>query len=835
MNLKLILDRNWNFIIQASITHLTMILVALSAVVLVFVIPPPASTIKLIYEFHFQIAVLLIAFLGFILARKGVVWDTISLTIVLILFCVPVLYNWLTATYNGEMFGGLIPWSDAQGYYSGAHQLMITGHLSSWTTRRPLFGGFLSVLFSITGNNLQFSLIILAIINGLSVFLTSRVIQKVYGAGAAAVFVGICYWYYCSIAGKTMSEQIGLCFGSIGLAILIHGTQNNSLSKSAYGVFLLTVALNARAGAFFILPVIALWFGINFKNTLGWRKPIAVGIAAIAIGMAGNLAMAKAVGSPDGAPFSNYSYTLYGLATGNTGWRQVLTDYPGVREDQVFDLAVQKIKESPSLFFIGILRSYQDFFTTEYGLFSFLSLVNDKKNVGNQLLWVFTWIGLGLALLQPKKGQNGLILAGFLGILLSVSLVPPKDANSMRIYAATIPFTIYIASTSVAFPAQIIRKIETYTREPVEDWLSPKLLQSLSILLIAICFPGPLIVKLNSYQQKPNTPFLCPSGNKEILFFTGHGSSVSLVDDQAINETYVPDIQISAFRNRIELGPSLYSFLSQELASLDTGYTVSMGTYQTPKSANPDIIQSGYILTNGPEVEPGFHQICVSPAHENQLIDIFFYRNVDQNKTNQPDPAVFNKYPIFVKIVRNLYGVGILGVGISALLGVLGFRSLKPMNQFFVIVNIVLVFIGVLVNLHSTAIIPLSWERISLDMVRATRSGGYSYKLPLGIDWMDRRELGESPAIVYENDIPLKRPNSTWTTTKKLGKGRYSIQDGFLIFSASDNSNPRTNGRRYELYWPVPISLTLRRISYALATISVFFLLLQLHKPNQDS
>jgi hypothetical protein len=153
----------------------------------------------------------------------------------------------------------------------------------------------------------------------------------------------------------------------------------------------------------------------------------------------------------------------------------------------------------------------------------------------------------------------------------------------------------------------------------------------------------------------------------------------------------------------------------------------------------------------------------------------------------------------------------------------------------FLFGSIVLIFAGITVFLHSNAFYFFDWERKSLDMKEAVYEGGYSYKLPLGINWMDRKVLGESPAIVYEDNVPLKRPNSTQFSTNKLGKGRYSIQDGNLIISASDNSDPRTNGRRYELYWPVPISLTLRRISYALATISVFFLLLQLRKLNQDS
>jgi hypothetical protein len=112
----------------------------------------------------------------------------------------------------------------------------------------------------------------------------------------------------------------------------------------------LTIALTARAGAFFILPIIVLWLGINYRNALGWRKPMVVGITVVVIGMMANLVMVKVVGSPGGVPFSNYSYALYGLASGNKGWGQVMVDYPGVREDEVFGLASENTGK-PSLFY----------------------------------------------------------------------------------------------------------------------------------------------------------------------------------------------------------------------------------------------------------------------------------------------------------------------------------------------------------------------------------------------------------------------------------------------------------------------------------------------------
>ena len=52
-----------------------------------------------------------------------------------------------------------------------------------------------------------------------------------------------------------------------------------------------------------------------------------------------------------------------------------------------------------------------------------------------------------------------------------------------------------------------------------------------------------------------------------------------------------------------------------------------------------------------------------------------------------------------------------------------------------------------------------------------------------------------------------------------------------LILSSSDDSDPPSNGRRYEMYWPTLISPLVRTICYILTV--VLLLLLYLHRINQ--
>ena len=54
-----------------------------------------------------------------------------------------------------------------------------------------------------------------------------------------------------------------------------------------------------------------------------------------------------------------------------------------------------------------------------------------------------------------------------------------------------------------------------------------------------------------------------------------------------------------------------------------------------------------------------------------------------------------------------------------------------------------------------------------------------------------------SRLILFEDDHPLEPPHQLHVEIRSFGGGRYSDWDNYILFSASDNSDPRTNGRHY--------------------------------------
>lgn len=110
-------------------------------------------------------------FLGLVFHQKGLAWETLSLILVMVLFGIPLIYKWQTAKFDGVIFGGLLPWSDANMYYISAQRLMAVSYLNEIASWRPIFTGSLTVLLFFTGNNLQVSLAVLVVLSAVAAFL----------------------------------------------------------------------------------------------------------------------------------------------------------------------------------------------------------------------------------------------------------------------------------------------------------------------------------------------------------------------------------------------------------------------------------------------------------------------------------------------------------------------------------------------------------------------------------------------------------------------------------------------------------------------------------------
>ncbi|MDQ0639455.1 pectate lyase [Pedobacter sp. W3I1] len=89
-----------------------------------------------------------------------------------------------------------------------------------------------------------------------------------------------------------------------------------------------------------------------------------------------------------------------------------------------------------------------------------------------------------------------------------------------------------------------------------------------------------------------------------------------------------------------------------------------------------------------------------------------------------------------------------------------------------------------------------STGQLSLSGLKS--EGGYAYKISQSISGGDNSTSKEQSILrLFENGVEIGPAHSIHDDIRNLGKGRFSHWGTTVIFSASDNTDPRTNGRSY--------------------------------------
>lgn len=543
---------------------------ALGIYFLALVLPIPAAVGLFVRSNLVVLAVIALPAFYFAFKVRGALGTFLSLTVSLLLVALSLSGLWRSGASEPFIIGGLLPFSDAASYYSDALRVTEGFRFSAFSARRPLFPALLTVLLAVTGQNLLVSLAILGVIIAGMITLAARALKNSWGALPAAVFAFTLFLFYRRIGGTTMTENLGLPLGVAAFVILYSAARERNLVRVSLGLLLLTLALNARAGTFFVLPALVLWSGFAFRGELRFSWLVFGSAAAVvAAGFLLNMLVFKLIADPGGMVFSNFSYTLYGVVAGGKGWMQILIDHPELaqlddvtRSARTYALVFETWKAQPFGIVVGALKNWLDYLLPRgAGAFGFIrgealqGWVNYAVRIALSLLaaWglVSTWRG-------RKTEPNAMLLWAALGIFLSVPFVPPNDSNQMRVYAATVPFLIAFCAIGMGSIIQLIwKKVEQPI--PPANGENTSLL-ALGLILSLVTIFGSLLVRAVATPQALN-PGVCPTGQTLMVARITPGTLVSVgAADLLSNQLNVP---VESFVTRTEGYPEMHASLAR--------------------------------------------------------------------------------------------------------------------------------------------------------------------------------------------------------------------------------------------------------------------------------
>ncbi|MBF0515539.1 MAG: hypothetical protein HQK97_00275 [Nitrospirae bacterium] len=151
-------------------------------------------------------------------------------------------------------------------------------------------------------------------------------------------------------------------------------------------------------------------------------------------------------------------------------------------------------------------------------------------------------------------------------------------------------------------------------------------------------------------------------------------------------------------------------------------------------------------------------------------------------------------------------------------------RSSKAITA--AVLTIVLGILCVLLFLHDEEIVILSWKHQRLNSF--THKNVNAWYAPIEGDWLS----SPSRTILLEDGRPLSLPNASQQIIIAIGKGRFNVLGDRVLFASSDNTDPSTNARLYELVSRSPLPHGLKQVIYLLSAFSLVFLLSTLSKTN---
>jgi hypothetical protein len=455
---------------------------------------------------------------------------------------------------DGFTITGIFPQNDAGGYFIGTLKILYGAEITPFAARRPLFSAFLSVILFLSNHNFIVALFILALLVSFAIYLLGVEVRDFLGVFSAAITMMIvAYCYIGRFQGKFMTEQLGLPLGALSLALLLRGIRERNLMHFSWAIFILSLALNARAGAFFVLPLLMLWF-VTLRNVP--LSKLALGgivCTSVALGFIANLWLFNSISTAGSVPFSNFGETMYGMATGYRSHYALAQDYPGIDPSKGIPIALEIIRDSPSTFLYAVVRAYRDYLRPTL-FFSFLYLPRPQLPAIALLLSGVLAVGIIRLIGARQTTLARMLFAVIVGILLSIPFVPPID-DGIRAMITTVPFWALMIGLAVA-DLRAVRPVSEDTWKVELPTINPLLV--FSFLMVFAVTLGWLFVRGSARVTVENLN--CDTSEVPVALMASPGSYINVVKNSSRPVSWLPDIRREDLRANLQEFPKVYNY-----------------------------------------------------------------------------------------------------------------------------------------------------------------------------------------------------------------------------------------------------------------------------------
>lgn len=377
------------------------------------------------------------------------------------------------------LVGGVIPWSDAEGFLTNAWRALAGLPFSvakSNTGMRPLFPMTFAATLAAVGHDVKLALCLYDAVIAVLMGLVATRLGERYGWKAFAGAILVLTWTLRRNGFVLATESVGLIAGLIAFEAFASslGRDANAVAKGwllPAGFLVLGLGNMARPGPLFAIPLLLAWLQLRVKS---WRLTGACAVAFV-LAFSFNVLVVRTTAEPSEQIGGEFPPILYGAMHGED-YTYLAAKHPEVsalspreRVPGTLRLMGSELRARPWLL-LGFLQGAGAFVGSPHGQFSIAFFDPDDANFERVSPWegakragiyrvlnlvamaattlggiFLAWRGLWRGVRRRRAGEEPDLLAEcaqviFVGALVSACLTPPWITEAAQLQTTTTAF-----------------------------------------------------------------------------------------------------------------------------------------------------------------------------------------------------------------------------------------------------------------------------------------------------------------------------------------------------------------------------------------------------------
>lgn len=453
--------------------------------------------------------------------------------------------------FGAAAIGGLVPFSDAGGYFASAHDFFKDHVFSEFSLRRPLAASARGLLLIVGAFSYADMMIVQVLLLAVATWFGACAISRWRGIWAGLVYFCLIFIVLRSFLPTTLTEPIGFFWALFAIPFFIDGLRKDSAPHIFLGFTFTAIALMTRMGAMFMVPALMLWIVYRLGSTWVRKSGVAVILIVILLGVGiTNGAIENIYGKGHHDAGSNFSYTLCGLSIGGV-WSDCLIKYtqeikqlpPGekAQTDFFYKTAVNNIRSDPTTFIKRLSLGGAEFLKSlpDTMLKGYLYVIPPKWFAFRAFYLLMVAGVLYVSLLRREKAEFEFWVLVIFSIIASAAVVYFDDGR--RVMAVAYPFLCVFAASCFMTPATIVERVRINDRHILPIGLTTL------VVGIALLIGGPLVAA-NFVGHPVSSKIERPSAPNVHYIYGGRRITGYLVvaDDQPL-PVGVPSIHVTNF------------------------------------------------------------------------------------------------------------------------------------------------------------------------------------------------------------------------------------------------------------------------------------------------